>query len=651
MSVASGAAKLAAKPIRAAAESPAGRRAGIIAAVVAVTGIVAAIVAGAVALVPMLLTALAVWLYAWARGWEARRMRGLVLGLGGGLIAATMLWHWSWSAPFTAFWDGITATMDGRIGYGLVATAVLWVPLGMIAGFAWWAHYRDRMTTGRARNVRYAERHQERQKARRQASARTEATAGVVPLTAPAKEAPDLVIGPLSQTTGGVPRSAFDEISARHTAHLTVPAKAVDQHMVLLGNSGSGKTTLLRRLAISRTESEWARHAAGDCARPLIIEINCKGGSADDIVSDGGTFIDDMTRMGIAPNRVGLWPLDVRLDIWRMEPRDLQSTLLEMVKGSHEHFDELRESILHLVIDAPGQQPPKSSVEFLRRIHPMWMTEAWKHHAIESAMVEAVTEGRDPAWRDAILKYSNLFRNLGRSLDAGQDLTDFDALYMSIAGTKNPKEARAQAAAVIQLVTDLLHRRDRRKVTVFLDEYSAVAGDGGIGLAAMAERWRSLGGSVVAASQSWQGLGDGDDDRMRLVNTCSGGMLLMRTADGDQLTDRAGSMRAAEPSQHMVAGKWGAEGAVRMQDVFMVDPQRLREFEVGDVVYANGTRAYWGSVALVPPMHNRRPELPEHLKRTAITAGPAVPIAQLEAGIAMTVEEAFEDSAEGGASA
>lgn len=649
MSVASGAAKLAAKPLRAAADTPAGKRTIVVVVVVAVTGIVAAIVAGAVALVPLLVTALAVWLYAWARGWEARRMRGLVLGLGGGLIAATMVWNWSWSAPFSSFWDGVKAAMDGRIGYGLVATAALWLPLGMIAGFAWWAHYRDRMTTGRARNVRYAERHQERQAARRQASARTEATAASVPLTEPAKEAPDLVIGPLSQTTGGVPRSAFDEISARHTAHLTVPAKAVDQHMVLVGNSGSGKTTLLRRMAIARTASEWARHAAGDCARPLTIEINCKGGSADDIVKDGGTFIDDMTRMGFDPSRVGLWPLDVRLDIWRMEPRDLQSTLLEMVKSSHEHFDELRESILHLVIDAPGQEPPRSSVQFLQRIHPMWMIEAWKHHAIESAMVEAVTEGRDPAWRDAILKYSNLFRNLGRSLDAGQDLTDFDALYLSIAGTKNPKEARAQAAAVIQLVTDLLHRRNRRKVTVFLDEYSAVSGDGGIGLASMVERWRSLGGSVVCAAQSWQGLGDDDDDRRRLVNTCSGGMLLMRTPDGDEFTGRAGSMRAAEPSQHMVAGKWGNEGAVRMQDTYMVNPQRLREFEVGDVVYADGSKAYWGSVALVPEMRNRRPELPEHLKRTAITAGPAVPIAQLEAGISLTVDEAL-DGREGGAS-
>src|SRR5690606_40428550 len=62
------------------------------------------------------------------------------------------------------------------------------------------------------------------------------------------------------------------------------------------------------------------------------------------------------------------------------------------------------------------------------------------------------------------------------------------------------------------------------------------------------------------------------------------------------------TIRVAEQSQHLVKGRWGTEGAVRMQDAFVVPPQRLREFQPGDVVYAHGGRGYWGAVALVPPM-------------------------------------------------
>src|SRR5699024_6122788 len=99
-----------------------------------------------------------------------------------------------------------------------------------------------------------------------------------------------------------------------------------------------------------------------------------------------------------------------------------------------EHFDELRESLLHLVIDAePG--PPRSSLQFLRRIDPEWLRAAWAAYPIERAAVEAVIAGREPAYQDALLKYGNLFRHLGSSLDAGHDLNDYDSMYIAIAGT------------------------------------------------------------------------------------------------------------------------------------------------------------------------------------------------------------------------
>lgn len=641
MAIVQTAARAAAVPLRAAARTWPGR------ALIAGTVVIAlmALIAGLVALAAAAVTACGAWLLAWRRGWEARRLRGVVAGLGLGYLAVTMLWHWSLTAPFEAFWQGLGHVRAGFWSVGLVETSVLWWPLGLTAGAAWWARYRDRMRTGRARSVRWAERHVERQFKRRLASARSEARGTSVPLLSRDSE---LVLGPFVEETGGVPRHGLDEITARHPRHLTVPPKAVDQHLAVVGDSGSGKTTLLRRLAVARTESEWRRYKRGEAGRPLTIMVNCKGGSFEDIVNDGGPFVEDMVALGLHPQRVGMWPVDCRLDIWSMAPRDLQSTLLAMVRSSHEHFDELRESLLHLVIDAPRMAPPRSSVEFLRRINEHWLRTAWAGHAIELGMVSAVCEGREPAYKDALLKYANLFRNLGRALDAGSDLDDYDALYIAVAGTRRPKEAQAQAQAIIQLVSDLLHRKAKRKVTVILDEYSAVSGEGGIGLVSVVERWRSLGGSVVVAAQSWQGLGDTDDERKRLVNTCSGGRLLLRTPDAEELSARSGTIRVAEQSQHLVKGRWGTEGAVRMQDAFVVPPQRLREFQPGDVVYAHGGRGYWGAVALVPPMRPAELTLPGHQARPALTQGPAVPVNDLERGLREVLEPDDDGAAEDG---
>lgn len=276
-----------------------------------------------------------------------------------------------------------------------------------------------------------------------------------------------------------------------------------------------------------------------------------------------------------------------------------------MIRSSHEHYDELREALLHLVVDMPGRRPPRNSVEFLERMNPDDLRSEWASHPVEAQMVRAVTEGREPAYFDAVLKYSNLFRNLGASLDAGRPLNDFDALYYAVAGTRRPKEARAQAGAMIQLITDLLHR-EQRHVTVIVDEYSAVSGEGGISLAAAAERWRSLGAQVVAAAQSKIGFGDDTDDRDRLINTCSGGRLLMRTTDGDEFSKISGTYKKVEPSQHTVKGKWGEEGSGRIQDTFRVDPDRLRQAQTGDVCLAQYGRAEWGVVALVPDLRGPR---------------------------------------------
>jgi hypothetical protein len=335
--------------------------------------------------------------------------------------------------------------------------------------------------------------------------------------------------------------------------------------------------------------------------------MDCKSGPG--ALDEGAAWQDQLIGMGLPERRVGLWPLCDRLDMWQMHPKDLTATLFALVPpATEQYWNTMRLALLGLVCEPPTGPAPESSPDLLSRFDPRWLKDTY-HGRAEMTQVDEIVRAK--VLGTAAAQYGQLFRSLGTSLDAGRTLDDFDGLYAAVAGTRRPEEARAQAAAVVQMVVDLLasdHQQGRppREVLLIADEYSAVSGSGGVGLVGLVERMRSLGGSVIACAQSWQGLGETDDERRRLVAACSGGRLLMRSTAAEDMAKLSGTQRRPEPSRHMNTRRGHLdEGQARMQDTFLVPPQRVREMRRGDLVVAAKGRATWGHVVAVP----RRPQV------------------------------------------
>lgn len=572
---------------------------------------------------------------AWWLGWEGRRLRNHAIAAWS-LPLLTMLWHGDWVAPFAAYAETLRFAFHGELTPAVVDTLPLAIPLGMTLA-AWnWSRYRARLATGRGiGDPVKAERVLRRHLRHKGRTARR-----LVEYTTPLVDARgDLVLGPLTEHGTAVPRGAVDELHARHRRFLTVPRLATRQHVVLVADPGSGKTTLILRWCVAAMQAEWDLYAAGQTGRPLMLFIDCKGGT--DGRDTGFLFEDLMTRLGLAPERVGMWPYDARLDLWGMSPRDMVATLHALIGTSHEHYDELRLALVHLAVEAPTG-PPTTSLEFLERLNEKWLRAAWQGHTIEQQQIAAVCGGREPAILDATVKYANLFRTLGRSLDSGRQLNDFDALYCTVPGTARQSEARAQVAALIKLLEQLVANGEHgRAVILVVDEYSAVAEKGGVGLVNVFERMRSQGVGALAAAQSWEGLGWDDDERTKLVSAAAGGVLLGRSKNPDDLCGMLGTTRRAEPSQHTVGGKYGDEGSVRVQDTFLVAPQRIREMEPGEVVYAKGGNAWWGRVVPVDlaKLQPAKEIQEETTERRLPFVKPRVPVAELEYVQKQTIED------------
>lgn len=598
----------------------------------------AATAGAAILFLPSLAVAGSAAVLAWRMGWEARRLRNFALGAAVALPLGAMAITGDPAAPLEIYGDAIEAAADGRWGEALADAAIVAVPLGWGLGALWWGRYRGRMRGGKA-SLEKAARHEDRQWRYKWRAGRAAATSRTYPLVETVKEGPAIVLGPtVIEDEGGVLRNPAYEAVAQHPNALSIPYKAIRQHLVIVADPGAGKTTLLRRLSAGALVAAWRQYSKGEGRRPLIMYVNCKGGPSTR--EEGEAWTRDMIGLGLDPARVGLWPDETRLNMWSMKAADQVATLHALVKSGHEHYEDLRESLLHLVCEAPVGAP-KSSVDFLSRINEPWLRGAWAGHPVEGEMISALYQGRNDGGRDGLLKYSNLFRHLGRSLDGGRHLGDLDALYAAIEGTRRPREAQAQASALMQLVRDLLSGEDaqKRDVLIWIDEYSAISDAGGSLLRQVVEQMRSLGASAGVIAQNWQGLGPDDHERERLVTACSGGRLLMRSTNSERLAELSGTTKRVESARHTVKGKLGDEGSARLQDAWLVNPQRVRTMQPGDVVYAAGGRATWGSVVELPEM--RRPTTREALetaetvrRRHVHTAGSAVPAGAIEAGIA-----------------
>lgn len=191
------------------------------------------------------------------------------------------------------------------------------------------------------------------------------------------------------------------------------------------------------------------------------------------------------------------------------------------------------------------------------------LVKGWAGHDGEQDEITAITyEGKTtPILLSERSAMANLFRELGSALDGERDLAEFDLVYCCLEGTTAPILAKAQFAALISMVFALAGRDHGRAVHLFCDEFAQVCGDEGA--ARTVELLRSAGCGSGWFTQSWMGLGPNDDARHRLLDSCSGGVFVMRSYSAGQLAEKIGTRPTFAKSRKLIGGtRDGDEGNV-----------------------------------------------------------------------------------------
>ncbi|MBU3066427.1 hypothetical protein KO481_33510 [Nocardia sp. NEAU-G5] len=595
---------------------------------------------GAVCLVAVLIGVLAILAPATLLGWKPVRLRNWMFASLLVMPGTAALWAWDVFAPVHDFTRAAHEFLAGQFVGGMAGMASLLIPAAWMVATLVHAHFRTRLATvglqntARTERALWAQTQREQRAAARLSRRRLPGTTGGLN--------PQLVIGRLSsETDQAPPKSMLRSLWGGTETRLILPWINVAEHMTSVASSGSGKTTLMLRVLWSWFITTWMRHRQwwrrDRPGRPLVIVVDCNGGPESRKVA--ARVRKWFTALGVRPERIGTFPQDVSLAMWpgadfdTKAPKvqqgivdDLRSILSAMISGgstpttdTERYFHEIRENLIHLIVDVParveriggvptpiGHNPPRSWLEFLSRFDfgklcKLWGGDAgvtpWTGVVGVDMEIASTIDGKQPVMNSARSEFANLYRSLGTAFDGDKQLTDFDVLYIVLEGVKTPDRARAQFGALGTMFEQLADKQHGRTSLMVVDEFSAVS-DGKTRAVKWVERLRKAGIGSWWIAQSWQGLGHDDDNRTALVAAASGGSLLGRSTDPEVISKIYGTRPKFELSRKLIGGTaHGDEGNVQASDQFLVPPNRLRAMAKGDVVQVAGGRARWGRVS------------------------------------------------------
>jgi hypothetical protein len=114
--------------------------------------------------------------------------------------------------------------------------------------------------------------------------------------------------------------------------------------------------------------------------------------------------------------------------------------------GPAAYYADVMQAVLTLAVTAPPG-PPANGTAFLDRLEPGWLETAYAGDA--SRLAALATARRHLG--DISLRYRTLLDRLGPALDHGSALTDADAWYFILEGTREQSVAEAQALALTEL--------------------------------------------------------------------------------------------------------------------------------------------------------------------------------------------------------
>jgi hypothetical protein len=278
-----------------------------------------------------------------------------------------------------------------------------------------------------------------------------------------------------------------------------------------------------------------------------------------------------------------IWPDETPLSLWTLPPDRLVTTLLDLIEhgtGGAAYYSDVMEALVSLAVCAPCG-PPANSADFLARLDPDWL--ATVYGAIGDGAGVATVRSSARAFNDVKLRFAALWRRLGSGLDGCASYDDADAWYCVLEGTAEVAVAEAQARAL----TDLLAYHalaGEREILLCVDEFSAVSRR--LPIWQLYERARSLGLAVQVSAQSWQGLGDDDDERYRIAASADGGIWLLRTPYPDPVVALAGNRPELDTTRRLLgAPVWSGEGSSRVRPLPTLDGDIVRSLDRGQVAY------------------------------------------------------------------
>ncbi len=339
-----------------------------------------------------------------------------------------------------------------------------------------------------------------------------------------------------------------------------IPYQRLRSHQVIIGTTGTGKTTLLLRLWAGFLARGLQRHAAGAGHRPLLVVLDCKGGADSRRVADRARRV----LRDAGARSTAIWPDEASLSLWELAPRQLTTTLVDMIEhgtGGAAYYADVMEAVVALAVDAPAG-PPASAADFLARLDAGWLAGAYAGSP-DGQRRRPAAVGRGRHVTDIALRFRTLFRRLGEGLDGPGGFGDADAWYCILEGTAEIAVAEAQARALVDILANYAAQGQgsQREILLAVDEFSAVSRR--LPIWQLYERARSLGLAVQVSAQSWHGLAPRDDDRYRIAATADGGIWLLRTPHPEPAAGLAGSHPAADTSRRVLGGRvMGPRGLV-----------------------------------------------------------------------------------------
>ncbi|MEC3957537.1 hypothetical protein VMT65_31200 [Nocardia sp. CDC153] len=574
-------------------------------------------------------------------GWDAARLRNCTVGSLALPVttsaATTSLW-----TPLELYAHGAALTADADWLAGILQMSVTGIPVALAAATWWWARHAYRLHTVGTGDIPATERAQRREIDAKFAAARTLATRAtpLTIVTGHGRGRRQIVLGRRATQIGQHRKSVAKELVSTTDTLLSIPYSAARKNIGVLGGPGSGKTTGLCRLSVGSHIASHERYLAAAATpkaarkalgikpkRALGLFLTCKGG-IEDLVT-WAELKASLLAAGVHPSQIAMVPAD-KLNIWPLGAAALRHVIEDLAPtakasdSAQKFYEELRISLVHLIIDAPdpdadkgpGQNVPTSSSEFMDRFDELWLWHSWggaftaEGHMVmpenpkykpELKAIAAACQGKQPVLPAEAARFDNLFRELDGVFDGPHNLLDKSYWFITVPGTAQKSVAISQAKAVIKLVEQVAATDHGCEITFTIDEFSRVSD--GASLTDPCEALRSQGVACFVGAHSFESLAGTDRDAKQLMKAWSGGLLCFGLEGPDDIVTVYGTRRALEPSRHTLKDRHGDEGQVRMQDALLIDPNLLRRLEPGDCVYVNRGIATWGRITPLNPDH------------------------------------------------